>query len=81
MSNSYRDKDRIKSKAANAKIMHALNNDSSDLAELRAEANSIKEVKRFGNKRKAMAKEKVQGRRSEKAHARQELNKTLRDNQ
>lgn len=80
MSNSYRDKDRIKSKAANAKIMHALNNDSSNLAELMAESNAIKEVKRFGNKRKAMAKEKVQGRRSAKANARNELRNSLKDN-
>ena len=67
MSKSYRDKERIQSKKALEEISESITSlTPDDLAQKYANAKSTKEITRYGNKRKAVAKEKVQARRAER---------------
>lgn len=64
MSKSYRDKERLKSKKASQEVQDSLNSfPCDDINKKYSKLNSTKEIKRYGNNRKAYAKIKVQERR------------------
>ncbi len=64
MSRSYRDKERLESRKADSELGEVLNSfHHDDLAEKFAKSKSTKTIYRFGNKRKSVAKEKIQARR------------------
>lgn len=67
MSKSYRDKERIQSKKAHKEIIESINSlTPDDIAQKYSNSKGIKEVVRYGNKRKSVAKDKVQERRAER---------------
>jgi len=67
MSRSYRDKERLESRKADIEIGDALNSlHHDDLAQRYVKAKSTKTIYRFGNKRKTVAKEKIQARRTQR---------------
>lgn len=70
MSKSYRDKERIQSKKAHKEIVESINSlTPDDIAQKYANSKSTKEIVRYGNKRKSVAKDKVQARRAERRKA------------
>lgn len=67
MSKSYRDKERIQSKKALKEIGESITSlTPDDIAQKYSNAKSTKEIIRYGNQRKAVAKEKVHARRAER---------------